>query len=70
MRSEGGKAMDAEHEPEMYTFYDYVCDHELLKNKDTYMAHSMALWDIHGNDYLKYCDDNCLEYERLKQEDN
>ena len=41
MRSEGGKAMDAEHEPEMYTFYDYVCDRKLLKDKAAYMEHAM-----------------------------
>ena len=46
--------MDAEHEPEMYTFYDYVCDHELLKDKAAYMEHAMILWDIHGNDYMLF----------------
>ena len=33
MRSEGGKAMDAKYDLEIYTFYDYVCDRKLLKDK-------------------------------------
>lgn len=51
---------------DMYTFSDYCCDFKILTLEQTNdLRHLRVMWDIHGDDYIDYCKDNDLEFERL-----
>ena len=51
---------------EMYTFSDFCIDREILsKEMAGDLRHLRVMWDIHGDDYIDYCKDNDLEFERL-----
>ena len=53
-------------EKEMYTFSDFCIDREILnKEMADDLRHLRVMWDIYGDDYIDYCKDNDLEYERL-----
>ena len=53
-------------EKEMYTFSDFCIDREILnKEMADDLRHLRVMWDVHGDDYIDYCKDNDLEFERL-----
>ena len=53
-------------EKEMYTFSDFCIDREILSKKMADdLRHLRVMWDVYGDDYIDYCKDNDLEFERL-----
>ena len=53
-------------EKEMYTFSDFCIDRKILsKESADDLRHLRVMRDIHGDDYIDYCKDNDLEFERL-----
>ena len=53
-------------EKEMYTFSDFCIGREILsKEMADDLRHLRVMWDIYGDDYIDYCKDNDLEFERL-----
>ena len=53
-------------EEEMYTFSDFCIDREILsKEMADDLRHLRAMWDVYEDDYIDYCDDNDLEFERI-----
>ena len=53
-------------EKEMYTFSDFCINREILsKESADDLRHLRVMWDIHGDDYIDYCKDNDLEFERI-----
>lgn len=51
--------------PELYAFHDYIVDRKLLAKGEPTLEDSRVLWDIHGEEYLGYCEDSGYEAEDL-----
>ena len=50
----------------MYTFSDFCIDREILnKEMADDLRHLRVTWDVYGDDYIDYCKDNDMEFERL-----
>jgi hypothetical protein len=53
-------------EEEMYTFSDFCIDRGILsKEMADDLRHLRVIWDVYGDDYIDYCKDNDLEFERI-----
>lgn len=53
-------------EKEMYTFSDFCIDREILsKEMADDLRHLRVMWDVYGDDYIDYCKDNDMEFERI-----
>ena len=50
----------------MYTFSDFCIDREILsKEMADDLRHLRVMWDVYGDDYIDYCNDNDMEFERI-----
>ena len=62
MVERGKRAM----EEEMYTFSDFCIDREILsKEMADDLRRLRVMWDVYGDDYIDYCNDNDFELERI-----
>ena len=51
---------------EMYTFSYFCIDRGILsKEMADDLRHLRAMWDVYGDDYIDYCKDSDLEFERI-----
>ena len=52
-------------ERELLSFQDYLVDMGITENRMMTASRLLIEWDIHGEPYMAYCEDNGYECEDL-----